>query len=71
MSTEPNTVGDDFSRQQERARRILSIYEGIGPAGAFGAAHIRQTITEAERAMAGGDIIQILQSYEALKEIKE
>lgn len=71
MSEAPQTVGDDFPRQQARVREILGLYRQIGPAGAFGAAMIEQTLRRADAAIASGDIVAILRSYEELREVKE
>lgn len=64
------SVGEDFPNQLARARTILGQYKDIGPAGQFGAMMIEQTIQEADRAIASGDIVEILRSYEALKLIE-
>jgi len=64
------SVGEDFPNQLARARTILSQYKEIGAAGQFGAIMIEATIQEADKAIAGGDIIEILRSYEALKQIE-
>lgn len=64
------SVGEDFPKQQERVRKVLSAYESVGPAGHFGAAMIRDTLRRAELAMASGDIIAILRTYAELKEIE-
>lgn len=55
--------------QTNRAKRIASEYDKI-PAGAFGAAVIRQDIATAEAAMGSGDVIAMLAAYETLKGIK-
>ncbi len=68
MST---SVGEDFPKQQERVRTILGYYREIGPAGAFGAAMIEQTLRRAEEAMASGDVVKILAAYQEMKEVKE
>jgi len=67
---EVTTVGDDFPKQLARAREYLQIYKDLGPVGAFGAAMIEQTIREADQAAISGDIVAILRSYQALKEIQ-
>lgn len=64
------SVGEDFPNQLARARTILGQYKEIGSAGQFGAVMIEQTIQEADKAIASGDIIEILRSYEALKLIE-
>jgi hypothetical protein len=57
--------------QQEvvRCRELLKQYEAI-PQGAFGAIMIKQTIAEAESAVAHGDTVEMIRKYQELKEIK-
>jgi hypothetical protein len=62
-----DTVGDDFPRQQARVRELVGAYRAIGPAGSFGAVMLEQTLQRADRAMASGDLVAILQSYEELR----
>ena len=59
--------------QQEcnRVREIIPLYESIGPAGAFGAAMLKQAIREGEAAIASGDALRCLAAYESLKGCKE
>lgn len=64
------SVGEDFPKQQARVRVILGYYREIGPVGAFGAAIIEQTLRDADAAIASGDIIAILRTYQEMKEIK-
>ena len=65
------SVGEDFPNQQARVRVILGYYREIGPAGAFMAAMIEQTLRDADAAIASGDIFAILRTYQEMKEIKE
>lgn len=64
------SVGEDFPKQQARARELLSQYHQIGPAGTFGAMMIEQAMQRADKAIAGGDVIEILRSYEELRGLK-
>ncbi len=68
--SEVTTVGEDFPKQQARVREVLKLYHEIGPAGQFGAIMIENALREADAAQSSGDIIEILRSYEALKEIE-
>jgi hypothetical protein len=65
-----DSVGEDFPRQQARVREVLGHYREIGPAGQFGAAMIEADLREADEAMASGDVVRILRSYETLRDIK-
>jgi len=67
---ESTSVGLDFPKQQARVRELLSQYEAIGPPGIFGATMIKQALSRAERAMASGDVIEILRSYKELMEFE-
>ena len=62
-----SSVGEEFPKEQERVRELLSQFKAIGPAGAFGAMMIEQVLKRAERAAISGDIVAILKSYEELK----
>lgn len=71
MSTETTeSLAEAIPKEQERVREVLAIYRSIGPAGAFGAACIEQTLREADRAVMSGDVIAMLRSFKAMKEIE-
>ena len=61
------TLGDELPREQARCRELLVAYKEIGPAGAFGAAMIEQSLREADQASISGDIVAMLRAYEKLK----
>ena len=61
------TLGDQLPREQARCRELLVAYKEIGPAGAFGAAMIEQSLREADTATISGDIVAMLRAYEKLK----
>jgi len=61
------SVGEDDPREQERCRELLRWYESIGPAGAFGAMSIRETLREADIAALSGDLPRMLASYERMR----
>jgi len=61
------SVGEDILIELKRNRELLQMYIEIGPAGSFGAAMINQDIDNAEKALSEGNIIEILKSYEKLK----
>lgn len=63
------TVGDDFPREQARARELLAIYRTI-PTGGFGAIVIEEALRRADAARASGDIVAILRSYSELRDLK-
>jgi energy-converting hydrogenase Eha subunit B len=63
-----NSVGEEILVELKRNRELLDIYKELPDnAGFFGAAMIKQDIEEAERALAEGDVVKILQAYQKLK----
>lgn len=63
------TLGDALPKEIARVRDdILPLYVEIGPAGAFGAAMIRNDLDAAARAMVSGDVVEMLRLYQVLKE---
>lgn len=61
-----SSVGEEFPKEQERVRELLSVYKTI-PTGGFGAAMIEQVLKRADEAAISGDAIAILRAYEELK----
>ena len=64
-----NTLGDDLPNEQKRVREVLGYYKDIGPAGAFGAAMIEQSLQNADIAVMSGDIVEMIAAYKDLQEI--
>jgi len=64
---QPETLGEALPREIKRCQELLIDYAAIGPAGAFGAAMIRQDIDAGLKALAEGDVVAALRAYEALK----
>jgi hypothetical protein len=64
------SVGEDFPKQQARARELLKAYREIGPAGRFGALMIEQALRRADEAAISGDVVAVLRSYQELKELE-
>ena len=62
-----SSVGEDFPKQQERCRELLTQYQAIGSAGAFGHAMIAQVLKRAEEAAISGDVVAVLRAYEEMK----
>jgi vacuolar-type H+-ATPase subunit D/Vma8 len=61
------SLAEALPKEQQRVRELLTEYEAI-PAGAFGAAMIRQALDRAEIASASGDLAEMIRSYEELKD---
>jgi len=64
------SIGEDYPRQQARAREMLQVYRDLGHAGAFGAIMIERDIKEADEAAMSGDLARMIRAYAALKEIQ-
>ena len=64
-----NTLGDDLPKEQARVREVLGYYKEIGPAGAFGAAMIEQSLQDADSAVISGDLAAMISAYEDLQTI--
>ena len=65
------TLGEALPKEMARVREVLGHYKEIGSAGFFGATMIEQTLQKAERAIIGGDLTEMIQAYQELKEISE
>ncbi len=53
----------------DRSRKLLKLYESI-PTGGFGATMIKQSISRAEKALAGDDPVETMRAYDDLKSNK-
>lgn len=61
-----NTLAEALPKEQQRVRDLLPIYDAI-PTGVFAATLMRQSLAQAERASAAGDIVAMLAAYNDLK----
>jgi len=68
-----SSVGLELPKEMARVRdKLLPLYDGLpGNVGVFAATMMRQELDRATRALAEGDAIQCIRSYEALKGFKE
>lgn len=64
------SLGEALPKEMARCRELLGQYREIGPAGAFGAAMIEADLKRADQAVMNGDLVAMIQVYEALKEYK-
>lgn len=65
------TLGDELPKEMARVRdELMPMYQSIGPAGGFALAMMRADLDRATKALAEGDLPQMLCSYEALKNYK-
>jgi len=59
-------LAEGLKEELERNRTLLKLYQGI-PGGWFGVGIIKNKIKQAEDAMADGDVVAMLRTYEDLK----
>lgn len=64
--TEIESLGTALPKEMKRCRELLAAYRDIGPAGAFGALMIQQSLSEAEEATARGDVVRMIAAYKRL-----
>lgn len=62
-------LNEGLQEELNRCREVLGFYERI-PQGAFGAMHIKQSIKDAESAIANGDTIKMMQCLEVLRSVE-
>jgi hypothetical protein len=60
-------IAEALAKEIERNRELLEEYKKI-PTGVFGAMMIDLDIKNAVEALASGDVIKILEAYEAMKD---
>ena len=64
-----DTLGEALPREMARVRdKVMPAYIEIGPPGAFALAVMRADLDRATKALAEGDVVAMLQAYNALKE---
>ncbi len=72
MTDNTTMLGDELPKIMARVRDvIMPRYVEIGPAGQFALAFMRRDLDRAARAMAAGDVVEMIQAYEALKSYKD
>lgn len=65
---EPRSLGEALPAEMTRVRDVvMPPYVEIGPAGAIALAMMRQSLDDAQRALAEGDVIAMIRCYEDLK----
>jgi hypothetical protein len=64
-----STVGEELPKEMARVRdHVLPHFVEIGPAGAIGAMLIRADLDRAAKAMAEGDVVEMIRVLQSLKE---
>lgn len=65
------TLGEALPREMARVRdELIPAYQSIGPVGIFGLMMLRQSLDKAAAAMAEGDVVKMIASYNELKECR-
>jgi hypothetical protein len=60
------TLGDALPREMTRVREIIPLYDGV-PMGFLAATMMRQSLDRAQKALAEGDVVEMIRCYEDLK----
>lgn len=67
-----DSLGTALPAEMARVRdELMPMYQSIGPSGVFALTLMRAELDLATKALAEGDVIQMIKSYEALKEFQE
>jgi len=69
--SEVTSLGEALPLEIERCQEMLAQYVAIGPSGLFGAMMIRPALSKAIKALAEGDVVQMIRSYEELKTFED
>ena len=65
------TIGDALPKEMTRIRdEVMPAYIAIGPSGRFALAMMRADLNAAAKAMAEGDVVEMLRVYKALREYR-
>jgi hypothetical protein len=65
--TKSETLGDALPAEMARVRELLPLYDSI-PTGIFAATMMRADLDAAARALASGDVIEMIRVYQSLKD---
>ena len=65
-----SSLADEYPKEQARLRDLLEDYSAIGPVGFFGHTMISQVLARADRAIASGDVVAMVVSFQEMKECK-
>lgn len=61
-----SSIGEELPKEMARVRELLPLYDSI-PTGVFAATMMRNDLDSAAKALAEGNIIEIIRVYESLK----
>lgn len=60
-----------IQKECARVRDCIPHYEELGPAGAFGAAVLKECVTEGEASIASGDAVRMVEALDKLRNCAE
>lgn len=67
-----SSVGEELPKEMARVRDVLiPRYQEIGPAGGFAIMMMRHALDKASKALAEGDVVEIIRTYQELKDFAE
>lgn len=69
IEREKQTLGDALPAEMARVRELLPFYDEI-PTGIFAATMMRADLDAAAKALADGDVIEMIRVYQSLKDYK-
>lgn len=68
-TSKPRNLAEALPVEQARVRKVRDTYCEVGPAGFLGTVIIDRALERAEHAVASGDVIAMIRSYEELRGI--
>ena len=65
------TLGDALPAKMKEIREVhIPAYQSIGSAGGFAIAMMNLSLTRAEKALAEGDVVEMIAAFKELEEFK-
>ena len=62
------TVGEELPKEVERVRaEVMPAYQSVGQQGAVVLGWMRASVDRAEKAMASGDVVEMVRAYKELR----
>lgn len=70
-ASKPTSLGEALPLEMARVRdEVIPIYQTVGPAANLAIAMMRHDLDRAAKAMAEGDVVEMLRVYQSLKEFQ-
>ena len=64
------TLGYEYPKEQARCRKLLALYQEIGPVGKLGSVMIEATLQRADKAAVDGDLVAMLIAFTDMQRCK-